>query len=99
MVPITSTKPKVFISAAEPSADAHCANLITALKTKGYNINFVGVGGERMAEAGCELLGNPVAEAAMIYKAFGRIGFFFKLIRRISAYFKKNKVDLIIVCD
>jgi lipid-A-disaccharide synthase len=90
---------RIFISAAEPSADAHCAGLITALSKSGYDIEFVGVGGAKMAEAGCELLENTVGKAAMIYKAFSHVVHYYKLIRRISHYLNSNKVDLVIVCD
>jgi lipid-A-disaccharide synthase len=90
---------RIFISAAEPSADAHCAALITTLKQSSYDIDFVGVGGPKMAAAGCNLLETTVARAAMIYNAFSHIGFFYKLIRRITRFFKSTKVDLVIVCD
>jgi lipid-A-disaccharide synthase len=90
---------RIFISAAEPSGDTHCAGLITALQRSGYDIEFVGVGGSKMAEVGCELLEATAGKAAMIYKAFSRIPHFFKLIQRITRYLKSNKVDLVIVCD
>ena len=90
---------RIFISAAEPSADAHCAALITALRQSGYDIEFVGVGGAKMASAGSELLETTTGKAAMIYNAFSQIGHYYKLIKRISRFLKINKVDLVIVCD
>ncbi len=90
---------RIFISAAEPSGDAHCADLITTLKQSTYNIEFVGVGGPKMAEAGCQLLETIVGKAAMIYKAFTHILRYYKLIRRITRFLKSTKVDLVIVCD
>ncbi len=92
-------KKRVFLSAAEVSGDNHCANLITALKQSGCDIDFVGIGGDRMASAGCELLENTVVRAVMIYKTFRHIGYYLRLIRRISNYFKSNRVDLVVVCD
>jgi len=90
---------RIFISAAEPSADAHCAGLITAFRRSGYDIEFIGVGGPKMASAGCRILENTIDKAAMAYKAFAHIAHFYKLIRRITAYLKSNRVDLVIVCD
>lgn len=95
----TGKKYRIFISAAEPSADAHCAALITSLKQSTYNIEFVGVGGPKMAAAGCNLLESITSRAAMIYNAFAQVGFFYKLIKRVTRYLQSNKVDLVIVCD
>ena len=89
----------VFISAAEPSADAHCAGLIAALKQSGCDIKFAGVGGPKMAAAGCELLENTSDKAVMAYNAFSHIAYFYNLIKRITSFLKSNKIDLVIVCD
>ncbi len=93
-------KKRIFISACEPSADAHCAALIRAIAKKApCDIEWVGVGGQNMADAGCELLETTAQRAAMIYNAFSQVGFYIKLVYRIRTYFKNNKVDLAIVCD
>jgi len=97
-----NTKKRIFISACEPSGDAHCASLIKTMAEKSGEageFEWVGVGGEKMAEAGCELLENTTQRAAMIYNAFGQVGFYYKVLRRISAYLKSNKPDLVVVCD
>ncbi len=91
---------RVFLSAAEPSADAHCAGLITALRKTGYdNIEFVGVGGPKMEQAGCKLLQATVSKAVMMYKAISHIGHYYKLIKSVTRYLKTSNVDLVIVCD
>lgn len=98
-MPEKENKYRVFISAAEPSADAHCAGLITALRESGCDIEFIGVGGPKMAETGCELLEVTTGKAVMIYKAFSHVVHFYRLIRRIKHYLAGNKIDLVIVCD
>jgi lipid-A-disaccharide synthase len=90
---------RVFLSAAEPSADSHCAGLIKTLKRKTNNIEFVGLGGEKMANAGCELIETTVSKAAMIYNAFKRVPHFYGLVKRTKQYLIGNKTDLVIVCD
>jgi len=91
---------RIFISVADPSADDHCAGLITALRKRSYdNIEFVGVGGPKMAKAGCKLLHTTTGRAVMLYKAFRHIAHYYKLIKQIARYLKTNKVDLVIVCD
>ena len=98
-MPNKDKKYRVFISAAEPSADAHCAGLITAMQKSCPGIEFVGVGGPKMAQAGCELLENTAGKAAMLYNAFSQVARFYKIIKRIKRYLKSNNVDLVIVCD
>jgi len=98
-MPDKNKKYRIFISAADPSADAHCAGLISALQKSGYDIECVGVGGPKMAEAGCKLLQTTVGRAVMIYKAFSQVGHFYKLIKRVTRFLKSNEVDLLIVCD
>jgi len=98
-MPGENKKCRVFVSAAEPSADAHCASLIAALRQKDDTIEFTGVGGPKMAEAGCELMESTVSRAAMIYKAFSQVARYYRLIGRISHFLKTTNVDLVIVCD
>ena len=96
----SKAKKRIFISACEPSADAHCAALMRAVAKKApCDIEWVGVGGQKMADASCELLETTAQRAAMIYNAFSQVGFYIKLVYRIRTYFKNNKVDLAIVCD
>jgi lipid-A-disaccharide synthase len=47
---------KIFIIACEPSGDLHGAHLIDQLKKQEPDIEFVGLGGPRMAESGARLL-------------------------------------------
>jgi lipid-A-disaccharide synthase len=94
-----NNKKRVFISAAEPSGDIHCASLISTMRKAGRDVEFIGVGGPRMQTAGCRLLERTTDRAAMIYNAFGQVWYYIKLIRRISGYLRDNKVDLVIVCD
>jgi len=98
-MPKENRKYRVFISAAEPSADAHCAGLVAALKGKNPNIECVGVGGAKMAEAGCELLETTGDKAAMTYNAFAHVAHYYLLIRRIARFLQANRPDLVIVCD
>lgn len=97
-----SASVRVFLSAAEPSADRHCANLIKAMRQLDSSIEFTGIGGPKMAEAGCSLINEPKAAAghsAMELKAFAHISYYHRLIRQAVHFFLVNKVDLVIVCD
>jgi lipid-A-disaccharide synthase len=97
-----SSSVRIFLSAAEPSADRHCAGLIKAIRQLNQDIEFAGIGGPKMAEAGCSLLNEPQAAAghsAMELNAFAHILYYHRLIRQAGRFFANNKVDLVIVCD
>jgi lipid-A-disaccharide synthase len=96
---LKSATVRVFLSAAEPSADRHCAALIRAIKLQRRDLEFVGIGGPKMAEAGCTLIENTVGRAAMTYNAFAHISHYYRLIKRIESHFIINKPNLVIVCD
>jgi lipid-A-disaccharide synthase len=93
------TQYRLFFSAAEPSADAHCAGLIKALRQKDSRIECYGVGGEKMAQAGCKLIEITGAKASMAYKAFSQVGRYIELINKIKFFLKSQQIDLVIVCD
>ena len=90
---------RLFISANDPSADVHCAGLIGALRAGGRDIEFVGIGGPKMADAGCKLIENTVGGAVMTYKAVAHAGYYYKLLRRIKGCLRERPFDLAIVCD
>ncbi len=97
---MTNTKKKrVFVSVNDPSADVHCGNLISALKKLDAGIEFVGIGGPKMAAAGCEVIESTVGRAVMTYTAIAHVGHFYKLVRRVRRYLQEHPVDLMIVCD
>jgi lipid-A-disaccharide synthase len=103
-------KQLIFLSAIEPSADAHCAGLIKAIRQRRRDIEFVGLGGPRMASAGCTLINEPestvgrarpelVERAVMTYNAFAHVSYYYRLIRQIARFLAANKPNLVIVCD
>jgi lipid-A-disaccharide synthase len=62
----------------------------------------VGLGGPKMAEAGCTLINKPqdtVGRAVMAYNAFAHIFHYYKLIKQTARFLATNKTDLVIVCD
>lgn len=90
---------RVFISVNDPSADVHCAGLISALKQMDVPIEFVGIGGPKMAAAGCELIESTVGRAVMTYNAIAHVGHYYRLVQRVRRYLQEHPVDLVIVCD
>lgn len=79
-----SQEPTIFITAADVSGDAHAAGLIEALRRRLGRARFVGVGGQKMAAAGCKLLAEPVRRATMLGGTVGQLSYYVGLIRRVA---------------
>ncbi len=56
---------RIFVSAGEPSGDLHGANLTRALRSLHPGVEVVGFGGDRMADAGAQLI-HPLANHAIM---------------------------------
>lgn len=63
----------VFISAAEPSADEHAADLIRAVQATDPHIRFLGIAGPKMVAAGCTSIYDLTRHAAMLLSALGNV--------------------------
>ena len=96
---VEEPKHTIFLSAAEPSADNHCAALIEQLRERLGPTEFVGLGGDAMALAGCTLLDNLPERAAMLTHALGQVGHYWKLRRRVRRFLQEERPGLVIVCD
>lgn len=91
--------PRVFLSVAEPSADTSAALLARELRQLRPDVALTGVGGPALAAAGCTLLTDTVANAAMGVAAVFRAWEVTRLLRRIAAEWDAHKPDLLICTD
>lgn len=63
----------IFISAAEPSADQHAADLIRTARAADPTLRFLGIAGPKMAAAGCTSIYDMTRHAAMLLSALGNV--------------------------
>jgi lipid-A-disaccharide synthase len=91
---------RIFISAGEPSGDIHGANLIRALQGQRPDLDIVGFGGDRMADAGARLL-YPLCQLAVMWFARVLANFptFLSLLSRADRYFRHHRPDAVILID
>lgn len=89
----------MFISAAEPSADAHAANLIRAVRTRDPLTCFAGVAGPRMADAGCEVLFDMTRHSAMLLGAIGAAGRALAMFRACNRFLQSRSPAAAVVVD
>ena len=93
------SSPTILITAAEASGDAHAAGLIAALRRHLPDARFVGIGGPAMAAAGCELLAEPVARAAMTTGVLRHLRYFHGIVRRMRRAIKDLRPDVHVPVD
>ena len=91
---------KFFISAGEPSGDAHAARLIRAIKLLDSEIEFIGIGGARMAEAGMTSL-FPLSEMSVvgIWEVAKKFNFFIHVLNECKSILNCEKIDAFIPVD
>jgi lipid-A-disaccharide synthase len=91
---------RIFFSAGEPSGDLHGANLIRQLKSRCPNLEAVGYGGPKMAEAGCDLHADLTALAVMWFaRALLNVHKFWGLVSRADRYFRHQRPDAVVLID
>ncbi len=91
---------KIFISVGEPSGDIHGANLVTRLRTLCPEIECLGFGGPRMAEAGCRLVADLTQLAVMfLWSVIKNYGRFRSYLREAEVIFRRDQVDAVVLID
>lgn len=92
--------PLFFFSAGEPSGDIHASELISELRRRFPQAEFVGYGGHEMQRAGCRI---DVMLTALAIMWFGRALWnwrtFLGYVRDAGTFFEKEKPDAVILVD
>jgi lipid-A-disaccharide synthase len=91
---------RIFLCAGEPSGDVHGANLIRALRRHHSDVECVGFGGERMAEAGAHLL-YPLCRLAVMWfaRVLANAPTFLSLLSKADRYFRHQRPDAVVLID
>ena len=91
--------PKILLVTGEASGDLHGANLGLALKTLHPGIELIGVGGQKMLEAGVTLLPQVDRVDAVGVPGFQQLFKAWKTLRRLTSYVRQERLDAIILID
>lgn len=95
----------IFVSCAEASGEIHAVSLVRALRARARHAgapepHVVGLGGERLADEGVELLGRPVERAGMgLSDPLQNVGYYIDLLRDASAWMRANEPDVCVPVD
>jgi lipid-A-disaccharide synthase len=100
-----SSKPaparRALIVTGEASGDLHGANLIRAAREQDPELAFFGVGGPRMAEAGCEILipGEELAVMGLV-EVVGHLPVIWRALRRLTRILNgPERPDVLVLID
>lgn len=92
--------PSVLIIAGEQSGDMHGAAVVRALRAKHPDVQFFGVGGERMREAGVEILQDAKDMAVLgLVEVLKRYGFFRRVFFRMLEVALSRRPDAVLLID
>lgn len=91
---------RLFFSAGEPSGDLHASALIEKIRMHAPETEFVGFGGPKMQQAGCNLLADLTQMAIMWFlQVVSHYMKFRALLKEAERYFDSEKVDAVILVD
>ncbi len=97
---MTHRSPTLLLSAGEPSGDAAGAAVARALKARWPAASLYGLGGPAMEAAGVELLADFHDLAVMgLAEVAGRLPYFMRLLRRLTAEMRARGTDLVLPID
>lgn len=94
-----AASPRIFISAAEQSADEHAAAFIRAFHRLAPDATFFGLAGPAMRSAGCECFRDMTAKSAMALAAIGRIPEAIRLLNDLRRCFATHTFDAAVLVD
>lgn len=101
---LAGRKLSIFVSAAEHSGEVHAVNLVRALRREvdtggGAPPRFHGLGSERLGAEEVEILGNPIARAAMGVDVLRSLPFYLRLFEDTARYLRDERPDLFLPVD
>lgn len=92
--------PRVFLLAGEASGDVHAAHLAEALRRLAPEVELVGCGGPRMAQAGVRVVVDTSGWAVVGYlEAYLRIPAFALRFRRVLRLLRAERPDVVVLVD
>ena len=93
-------KKSILVVAGDVSGDLHAADVVRAAKTRSPEIDFWGIGGDKMAAEDVELLQHTDQMSVMgIVEVLKHYRFFKGVFRRVLAEADKRKPDAALLVD
>lgn len=94
------TSPRIYISAGEPSADAHAAAVATALRRRIPGVELEALGGPLLERAGVRVLDRMESYSVVGFvEALSKVPAHYRLLNRMKKSFAAKRYDLVILVD
>lgn len=94
------SRKRILLTAAEVSGDLHAANLVRAIKKIDTGIEFVGIGGEKMRQAGVEVRATTAHMGAVgIWEGLKYYPSFLRIEKRIKRMLREEPPDLLVLIN
>ena len=91
---------RIMIIAGEASGELHGAGVVAALKARRPGIDLFGIGGDRMEQAGCELVYHIERFSVMgITEVVRHLPFVRRALRRLDGLLESRRPDVLILID
>jgi lipid-A-disaccharide synthase len=91
---------RIYISAGEPSADAHAAAVATALRRRIPGVELEALGGPLLERAGVRVLDRMELYSVVGFvEALAKVPAHYRLLNRIKKSFQEKRYDLVILVD
>ena len=95
-----NTPPRIYISAGEPSADAHAAAVAVALQRQLPGVELEALGGPLLDRAGAKVLDRMESFSVVGFvEAFSKVPAHWRLLDRVKASLRAGRYDLVILVD
>jgi lipid-A-disaccharide synthase len=95
-----STPPRIYISAGEPSADAHAAAVAAALQVQIPGVDIEALGGPLLERAGAKVLDRMESFSVVGFvEALAKVPAHWRLLARVKASLRAGRYDLVILVD
>jgi len=89
----------IFVSALEPSADAHAAAVVAAIRRREPAASVIGLGGPQMQQAGCRLVADLTHRSAMLLGSLRLVTEAVGLLQRIDRILAGGSVQVVVPVD
>jgi lipid-A-disaccharide synthase len=95
-----SRAPRIYVSAGEPSGDAHAAAVAAALRRRLPGVELEAFGGPLLERAGARVLDRMESFSVVGFvEALTKIPAHYRLLSRVRQAFRANRYDLVILVD